>query len=509
LAIENARSGVDDRAPAISSRERVYIMGASLLALFLGAMDSLIMSTAMPTIVADLGGLQLYSWVYTTYFLSRAVSLPIFGKLADTYRTRTLFMVSIGLFAVASFFAGISTNMVFLVVARVFQGIGAGGNFALVYIALADVSPPEKRGRAMSMASFIWGLASVLGPTLGGAIVTWTSWRWIFFLNVPLSLAALYVIARFFAETREKKARVNLDLWGAFTLSTAILALLAALMLGGRLHGWMSAQVVTLMALAVVAGIGFYLAEKRAADPILSLRFFAIRGFAAGNGAVFLSSFAIFSLFAYGPLLIQGAMNRPPVQVGLAMLWLSLGWSLGSIVLGRVVDRVAARNAAAVGAGLLIAGCAVTLGFTPKTAMTTCSAAFFVIGIGMGFVTLATLLEVQNSLDAADLGVATASNQFARTLGGTVGIGVCGSLVSGRLRQTVDAVEGLPAGFAETLHRNIETLFEPRTQAGLSDALRQSLQGAVVDGLSAAFWTIFGAAVLCLIICLLLPGSNR
>ena len=324
----------------MGERERFFVMGAALLALFLGAMDALIMSTAMPTIVADLGGLHLYSWVYTTYFLSRAVSLPIFGKLADTYRTRTLFMASIGLFVVSSVFAGFAPNMAFLVIARVFQGIGAGGNFALVYIALADVSPPEKRGRAMSFASFVWGLASVLGPTLGGIIVTWTSWRWIFLVNVPLGLASLAGISLFLVETREKKGGASLDLWGAFALSVTILAFLLALMMGGRTYGWGSGTVLGLLALAGAAGVGFYLAEKGAADPILSPGFFAIRGFAAGNSAVFLSSFAIFSLFAFGPLFIQGALGKSPVQVGVAMLWLSLGWSLGSILLGQFVDRL-------------------------------------------------------------------------------------------------------------------------------------------------------------------------
>ena len=184
-----------------SPRERLFVTGAALLALFLGAMDALIMSTAMPTIVTDLGGLHFYSWVYSTYFLSRAVSLPIFGKLADTYRTRSLFILSITIFVASSVLAGLSPNMGFLVVARVFQGIGAGGNFALVYIALADVSPPEERGKAMSLASFVWGLASVLGPTLGGFMVTWASWRWIFFINLPLGLASLAGISLFLVET--------------------------------------------------------------------------------------------------------------------------------------------------------------------------------------------------------------------------------------------------------------------------------------------------------------------
>ena len=493
----------------MGERERRLVIGAALLALFLGAMDALIMSAAMPTIVADLGGLDLYSWVYSTYFLSRAVSLPIFGKLADTYRTRTLFILSITIFVVSSIFAGMATSMTFLVTARVFQGIGAGGNFALVYIALADVSPPHQRGQAMSLASFVWGLASVLGPTLGGVIVTWTSWRWIFFINLPLGLASLAGIALFLAETRGKKETVRLDLWGALTLSVAILALLTALMTGGRVHGWGSIRVLGLLALTLAAGAGFYLAEKRAEDPILSLEFFKIRGFAAGNAAVFLSSFAIFSLFAFGPLFIQGALGKSPVQVGMAMLWLSLGWSVGSIALGRFVDRVGGKISALAGACFIIAGSGLTLGFDPMTTMTTCSAIFFAIGIGMGFVTLATLLEVQNSLQGADLGVATASNQFARTLGGAVGVGVCGSLVFSRLQSALEAMTDLPADLAETLGRNVETLFQADTLTGFSEPVRAALHGAVVEGVDGVFWGVFLAALLCLGCCLLLPPRTH
>jgi EmrB/QacA subfamily drug resistance transporter len=502
-------TGTSHPQPAIGERERLFVVGAALLALFLGAMDALIMTAAMPTIVADLGGIHLYSWVYSTYFLSRAVSLPIFGKLADTYPTRTLFMVSIGLFVLSSVFAGAAPNMAFLVAARVIQGIGAGGNFALVYIALADVSPPGKRGQAMSVASFIWGLASVLGPTLGGFIVTWASWRWIFFLNVPLGLASLVGIARYLVETREKKAGVHLDLMGAFTLSLAILAFLTALMAGGRTHGWGSVPVVGLLILAAVAGAGFYVAEKRATDPILSLGFFRIRGFAAGNTAVFFSSFTIFSLFAFGPLFIQGALGKSPVQVGVAMLWLSMGWSLGSLSLGQFVDKMGGKISAVAGAGLLIAGCAATLGFSPQTTMAACSTVFFVIGIGMGFVTLSTLLEVQNSLSTADLGVATASNQFARTLGGTVGIGICGSLVFTRLHRAMETVTGLPPKLTETLDQNVETLFQPETVAGFPEPLRHALQEAVAQGLEAVFWVVLLSALFCLACCLLLPGRRR
>ena len=175
----------------LSPKRRLLLILATLLALFLAALDTLIMSAVMPTIVADLGGLHLYSWVFSTYLLSRAVALPVFGKLADLFPNRTLYLVSILIFLVGSVLAGMARSMMALTVFRAIQGIGAGGNFALVYIVLADISEPENRGRMMSYASFVWGLASVLGPSLGGFIVSWVSWRWIFYINVPIGLLSM------------------------------------------------------------------------------------------------------------------------------------------------------------------------------------------------------------------------------------------------------------------------------------------------------------------------------
>ncbi|EKD36209.1 MAG: hypothetical protein ACD_75C01600G0001, partial [uncultured bacterium] len=264
----------------LARQERHYIVIAALLALFLGALDALVMSAAMPTIVAELGGMHLYSWVYSAYFLARAVSLPVFGKLADLFSARRIFLFSITLFLLASAAAGAAPSMVFLVGARVFQGIGAGGIFALVDIVLSDISLPGERGKTLSFASSVWGISSIVGPTLGGFIVTYMSWRWIFFINLPIAVLCLAGIGLFLQDKRERNKEVHLDIAGIVCLT------------------------------------GFIL-----------------------------SFFAIFSLFAYAPLFIQGALAKTPMQVGMAMLSLSLGWSCGSLVLGRFVDGAGGRTA--------------------------------------------------------------------------------------------------------------------------------------------------------------------
>jgi len=339
----------------ISPKQRLAVIVAALLALFLGAMDALVVSAAMPTIVAELGGMHLYSWVYSSYLLARAVSLPIFGKLADLYKSRNLLMAAIGLFIMSSVAAGCAFNMIALIIARVFQGIGAGAIFALVYVVLADVSPPRSRGRTLSFASSVWGIASVIGPTLGGFVVTYFSWRWIFFINIPLGLVSFWGIGTYHVELRAKKDKVSLDIAGVASLSTAILAFLFAFLLGGRNYAWGSSLIIGLLILSVASIIAFSAIENRAKDPILSIEFFRLRGFSTGNAAAFLSSFAIFSMFAFAPLFIQGAQGRSPMEVGVAMLSLSLGWSLGAFALGQFIDRVG-RKGTAVAVALLLPG---------------------------------------------------------------------------------------------------------------------------------------------------------
>ena len=498
----------------LSRRQRFMVIGASLLALFLGALDALIISAAMPSVVADLGGLHLYSWVYSAYFLSRAVSLPVVGKLADLYKTRNLFLAAVGTFLVASAAAGCAWNMTALIIARVIQGVGAGGIFALVYTVLADISLPGSRGRTLSLASSTWGIASVLGPTLGGAIVTYFSWRWIFFINIPLGIACLYGIGVHLVDVRPKNKSVSLDLWGVAALTTTILAFLFLLMTGGRVYPWASPRAIALLLLSIVGLIAFTWVERRAKDPILSIGFFKNRNFSTGNGAIFLSSFTIFSLFAFAPLFIQGAQGRSPMQVGMAMLSLSLGWSLGSMALGQVIDRMGRKPCAVVGAVVLVIGCVMTLAFTAASTTAYIFTSFFIVGVGMGFVALATMLVVQSGLGQQDLGVAMSSNQFSRTLGGAVGVGICGGLVANRLSgltatiRESGLVDGLPVGMADSGFGEISRLFSPDVQAVLPPDLKLVIQQGVTQGVGYVFWTVTISAILCLMLCLLLPSSG-
>jgi len=498
----------------LSRTSRFFLVAAVMLALFLGALDALVVGAAMPTIVADVGGLHLYSWAFSAYLLTRAIALPIFGKLCDLFSNRLLYIIAISVFIISSVLAGLVGNMVHFIAFRAFQGIGAGGTFALAYIVVSDHSPPAMRGKMMGLISFVWGLASILGPALGGFVITWLSWRWIFYVNLPLGSLALLGILLFLRDTRVRKPKAPIDYLGAATLSSSVICLLVVCMLGGRNYPWLSFEIAALSLLTVVAGAGFVYAEKHAAEPIVDLRFFRVRGFSMANASAFFSSVAIFSLPADTPLYIQGALGKTPAQLGITMVSLSLAWSAGAFLCGRLVNRQREKPLSILGSLILATGSCWMLLFTRSTTLLECSMALALAGMGMGFVSIATLLAVQNSLDESDLGVATSSQQFARTLGGTIGIGICGSVVSLHLGRTLNALRGssmgheFPHDLGAHLSRNIETLFDPNFQENLSAGVLRALQEAVESGVEWVFWCTLAASLLSLAFCLRLPAPG-
>lgn len=473
------------------------------------------MSAAMPTVVSDLGGLHLYSWVFSAPLLTRTVALPIFGKLADLFELKKLYNFSIIVFLVGSVLAGLSQSMTQLIIFRGFQGIGAGGIFALVYIVLTDISTPENRGKTLSLASFIWGLASVLGPTIGGFIVSYFSWRWIFYINIPVGVFSVWSISLYFIEVREKKKDVAIDAAGAATLSITILALLTIFVMTGQGYAWISAPIFILELITIVFGAMFYFVEQRAVDPILSLNFFKIPSFSLGNGAAFFACFTIFSLFVYSPLFIQGALGKTPMELGLAMLVLSLGWSVGAFACGQSVNRLGKKPLAITGALLLAAGCGMTLNFSSSTSLIECIIVFTITGFGIGFVTFCTLLIVQDGLDKAHLGVATASNQFARTLGGTIGVGIAGSFLNMRLSGTFETLlnselqQRIPHAVFSRIQESPENLFMPEVQALIEPDVLSILQDALGRGVMVIFWISLFASLLTLVFAIGLPGKKH
>lgn len=441
-----------------------------LLGIFLAAVDGTIVSTAMPTVVAAIGGLEYYAWAFAAYMLFAAVSMPLYGRLADIYGRKKLFYVGVGFFVVGSVLAGFSATMLQLVAFRALQGIGAGAMFAIPYTILGVVYPPEERGRAIGLGSSVWGISSVLGPVLGFAIVEALSWRWVFFLSVPVGLVAVALVARSLEETTGE-ADPDLDLLGSATLVGSVGSLLVGLQLLES-----SAPAAPWLIGGGVVGIGlFYLVERRASQPLIPLSLFSDRVFLSTNAASFLSAFALFAAITFVPLYVQSVRGGAGAAA-LAVFPLSIGWSGTSILSGRVVHRVGERRLVAAGATTLAASFGVaTVAWTATTPTWLLVSNVFVMGVGMGALTPPLLTAIQNHLGAERMGLATSSQQFFRNIGGTMGVSVLGFAMNVTLRDKLASVPGVstigdlqrvllgpagvPPGVAEVMVAGLTTVF--------------------------------------------------
>jgi len=409
-----------------------------LLGIFLAAVDGTIVSTAMPTVVGSLGGLEYYAWAFAAYMLFAAVSMPLYGRLADIYGRNRLFYVGVAAFVAGSVLAGVATSMVQLVAFRALQGIGAGAMFAIPYTILGAIHPPEKRGWAIGLGSSVWGIASVLGPVLGWAIVALLGWRWVFFLAVPVGVLAVALVHVALPET-VGDADAGVDLLGASVLVGAVGTLLVGFQL---LEGGHDLAPVLVGAGALGLPV-FWLVERRAADPLFPLDLFRDRIFVASNAAAFLSAFALFAALTYVPLYVQTVQGSAG-SAALAVFPLSIGWSGTSMVSGRILNRVGERTIALAGTALLVGSFTVAAGFwavgTPTPLLL---ANVFLMGVGMGSLTPPLLTAIQNHLGAERMGLATSSQQFFRNIGGTMGVSVLGVAMNLVLRDRLATVPGI------------------------------------------------------------------
>ena len=409
-----------------------------LLGIFLAAVDGTIVSTAMPTVVAALGGLEYYAWAFAAYMLFAAVSMPLYGRLADIYGRKRLFYVGVGFFVVGSALAGLSQSMLQLVAFRGLQGIGAGAMFAIPYTILGVVYPPEERGRAIGLGSSVWGISSVIGPLLGFAIVATLSWRWVFYLAVPVGLAAVALVARSLDETTGAAGQ-DVDLAGAATLVGAVGTLLVGLQLLES-----SPRPAAVLVAVGVAGVGlFYLVERRASQPLIPLSLFSDRVFLSTNAASFCSAFALFAAITFVPLFVQSVRGGAGAAA-LAVFPISIGWSGTAILSGRAVNRVGERRLVAAGATTLVAAFAVaTLAWGVATPTWLLVGNVFLMGVGMGALTPPLLTAIQNHLGVERMGLATSSQQFFRNLGGTMGVSLLGFAMNLTLRDQLATVPGV------------------------------------------------------------------
>jgi len=420
--------------PSTTTRSFPATFAGLLLAMLLASLDQTIVATALPTIVDDLGGLDRLSWVVTAYLLTATVTIPLWGRASDLYGRKRLFQAAITVFLLGSALSGAAQSLGELIAFRGLQGLGAGGLMTLAMAIVADLVPPRERGRYQGYVQMVFVLASVAGPLLGGLLAGSLSWRWVFYVNLPIGAAALLVIAATLHAPAGGDARPRVDYAGAALLASGLSCLLLVTVWGGREYAWGSAEVVGL-AVAAVALLGAFLAqERRAAEPILPLRLFRDPVFSVASAALFLAGCAFFSVIVFMPLFLQLGAGASPVESGLLLLPLLLSATAATAISGRIITRTGRYKVFPVaGLALMTLGLLLLSGLAADTSLAACSAMLVVFGIGFGMFSQVLVVAVQNAADRRDIGIATASTNLFRALGGSVGVALFGSIFAARM----------------------------------------------------------------------------
>ncbi|GAA0457222.1 MDR family MFS transporter [Streptomyces olivaceiscleroticus] len=444
----------DTDAPAVPAeappqRTVLVAIGALLLGMLIAALDQTIVSTALPTIVSELGGLDHLSWVVTAYLLASTAATPLWGKLGDQYGRKKLFQTAIGIFLVGSVLCGIAQNMPELIAFRAIQGLGGGGLMVLSMAIVGDIVPPRDRGRYQGLFGAVFGATSVLGPLLGGLFVDHLSWRWVFYINLPIGAVALIVIATVLHIPASRTPH-RIDYLGTALIAAVAACFVLMTSLGGVSYPWGSWQIIGLAALGVLLLGAFVLAERRAAEPVLPLRLFRLRTFALTSAIGFVIGFAMFGAMTYLPTFLQVVHRVSPTMSGVHMLPMVIGMLLSSTASGQLVSRTGRYKIFPIaGTAVTAVGLLLLHNLDRSSGVVEMSGYFFVFGLGLGLVMQVLVLIVQNAVPYADLGVATSGATFFRSIGASFGVSIFGTIFANMLGPRIaDALAGrrLPPG---------------------------------------------------------------
>jgi EmrB/QacA subfamily drug resistance transporter len=482
-----------------SRRHLLLVTSAIFLQVFLSALDTTIISTAMPTVIAALGGLSLYSWVFAAYMLTSTVSTPISGKLSDQISRKKLYLTGIAGFVIASWLCGLAQNMTMLIVFRAIQGLAAGAMIAVSMGLIAVLYPPEKRGRMQGMLASIWAITSMFGPLIGGFVVEHFSWRWSFYLNLPIGVTVWFFVKRYLHEnigaaSESAPRQVQIDYIGAIILVAGVVSFL--LSITNEVHSAFVWRVV-LFVVAIVLFIIFIQIERRAADPILPLDLLRRREIAAANLTTFITAFGTFGMIMFAPLFVQGALLGSPSQAGMVLIPFSLGWALGSLTSGHTVNHFGYRTLAVTGTTVLTIGLFLQTQLEATASLFHIGAVCFIVGFGMGLTTTAITVSVQNIVAPSQIGVTTSSTIFSRILGASIGVSAMGAILSYRLETLL---LGVFPGMNNGALSEVRSLLLPEARAAMPAASIKILQRALEDGLQHAFFFAAGTAFITIFI---------
>ena len=469
-------------------QERRLITLALFVATFLVSLDASVVATAMPTVIGQIGGIELYAWVFAAYLLTSTITVPIYGKLADLFGRKPVFLFSIAVFMVGSMLCGQSQSMEELIAFRLLQGLGAGGVLPINQTLLGDLYPLEQRARITGLFSTIWGISGLLGPAIGGFLTEYVSWRWCFYVNFPLCVLTIVLIARFLHERVVHRTH-RIDYVGALTLAACVASLLVALQTSGNAE-----LAIGLYLLAAALLPVFIWQERRAPEPLVPLWLFRRRAIGISTLGGLLLGWALYGQSTFMPPYVQGVMGATPTVSGFILAGSSVSWPIASTIGGRLLLRSGFRFPCVLGGVILTIGFVLLLLVQPDSPLLAPLAVTGVLGFGFGFYAVATILAAQSAVGWEHRGVVTSANQFARNIGGTIGVSIAGALFTAGVVNSATSV-------------NPNDLLDPTIRAGLAPEVLTALQALLAGSLRSVFELFVAVAVVATIVALFLPGG--
>ncbi len=454
--------------------------------LFLAALDQTIVSTALPTIVAELRGVDHLSWVVTSYLLTSTVSAPMYGKLGDLYGRKLLMQIAVSIFLIGSILSGMAHSMGFLIGARAIQGLGGGGLFVLAFTVVGDVVAPRERGKIQGLFGAVFGLSSVAGPLLGGFFVDQLSWRWVFYVNLPIGVLALGIFALAFHSTGRRVSH-KIDYLGALFLTMALTGLVLFTSLGGSSFERTSPFMLSMAGVAVVASLAFVRIEFRAVEPVLPMSLFRFNNFTVMTSVGFVSGVAMFGALVFLPLYLQTVKGVSPTVSGLLLVPMMFGILSGSISSGRYMGRTGRyRRLPMIGMAVMTLGLLLFTQLQVDTSSWVISISMFIVGIGLGPTMSVGTTSIQNSVPKAQMGAATAGFTLFRQIGGLIGVSIFGSLFTNSLTNTLGS-HGMTGGNIHSLGSEMMSALPPEVQILIKEAITNALHPVFLLAAAAAF----------------------
>ncbi len=476
----------------MTSRRRWAVTIGVMTGMFIAALEATVVGTAMPTVISSLGGLNHYSWVFSAYLVTSTVTVPVWGKLSDLYGRRLLYQLGIAVFLLGTLLSGLSTSMTQLIVFRAIQGLGAGALVPLGMTIIGDIFTLEERAKMQAYFSGVWGLSSVVGPVVGGFITDQISWRWVFFINLPVGIIAAIIIGLALKEPKLTE-KPKIDYAGAALLMIAISLLMLALVESATLAALLTLENILLIGGAIVLLIIFFIVEKRASDPIIPFDLFKNRTVSVSVTAGFLGGVAMFGAISFIPLFAQGALGATATEAGSLLTPLMLAWVSMSVIGGRLLLKTGYRTITIIGFAVLTIGFVFLAMFQRDTPRFWLYFDLVLIGAGLGLTMLTLLIAVQQAVERSKLGIATSLSQFTRAIGGAFGVAIMGAFLTAGLASQLNAAAeigntNLTVEQAQTFAENPNALVDPAAKSQISPATLEVLQEAMAGSIHRVFW---------------------